>query len=175
MTWPYEASVVHRNGHDYWRTWFIEECESAQLFGLTEKHLALVTVTGVGCPAYEAGTEIFLEDAPYFRASKTHHRVCGPYEVVPIILPEEATPIYKDSKENLIVYKEANPKNGPWKDLSSVTRSIDGLKIHFPQIASQFNYYPYRFGIKRSKRFKIELVRHKEHCWLCVNVRRRRW
>lgn len=173
MTWPYEATVVHRNGHDYWRTWFIDECEREFLFGLTEKHLPLVTVSGIGCPAYEAGTEIFLEDAPYFRASKTHHRVCGPYEVVPISLPEGATPVYKDSKGNVIVYKDPNPKSGPWLDNTSVTRVVDGFRLHFQQIASQFSYYPFRFGIRRSKKFKINLVKHEDNCWLCVNVRRR--
>ncbi len=175
MPWSYEASVVSRNGHDYWRTWFWEECDKEQLFGLTEKHLPLLTKSGEGFTAYEDGTKVFFEDAPYFRASTTHHRICGPYDVFPASLPDSATAIYRDSKGQVIVYKDPHPQTGPWLDKPSVTRYVDGLKLRFPQMAREFKFYPYRFGIRRSPHFKIELVQHQNNCWLCVNIRRRRY
>jgi hypothetical protein len=50
------------------------------LFGLNEKHLPLVTISIPGIQiAYNEGTEIFLEDAPFFKKSKELHRVCDPY------------------------------------------------------------------------------------------------
>jgi hypothetical protein len=164
MPWPYEASVVHRQGCDYWRTCFLEECEKSQLFGITEKHLDLIRLSGPDCPAYRVGTRLFLEDAPYFRASKIDHRVCGPYEVYSAPLPDGASPIYKDSGGNVIVYKDAHPELGPWFDRSSVNRVTDGIRLHFPQIAGEFGFYPYRFGIRRSSRFTVELVRHETGC-----------
>lgn len=70
MPWSYETSVVTRGGKDYWRTWFIDECEQHGMFGLTEKHLPLVMTDGQGFQAYREGTEIYLEDAPYFKKNK---------------------------------------------------------------------------------------------------------
>ena len=83
-----KARVVHHAGHDYWRTWFLEECEAHHLFGINEKHLPLLT--NAGFKSYRPGTRVFLDDAPYFRATRTHHRVCGPYEVVPATIPPDA-------------------------------------------------------------------------------------
>ncbi len=91
-TGPY---VNHSGGYDYWRTWFIEECDASQLFGVTKKHLGLITLDGVGLPSYRVGTRLSLEDAPYFRGSKTHHRICGPYEVFALQqLPEGVESIH---------------------------------------------------------------------------------
>lgn len=169
MPWPYEASVIHRAGRDYWRTWFFEECEAAGLFGINERHLPLLTASGQGFSAYRVGTEVFLEDAPYFKATKTHHRICGPYNVVAAHLTPGATKLYSADGQ-VIIYKEPNPQEGPWIDKSRITRVIDGVKVSFPQIAGEFGYYPYRFAIKRSSMFKIEAVPHVEtECWLCVH------
>jgi hypothetical protein len=170
MPWPYEASVINRAGSDYWRTWFFEECESAGLFGINEKHLPLIKASGPGFSAYRVGTEIFLEDAPYFKASKTHHRVCGPYHVVTAKVTAESKTVYVVD-EAVIIYQEAHPENGPWLDRSRVTRIIEGIKVSFPHIAKEYGYYPYRFAIKRSKKFKIEHIPHEEgNCWLCVHA-----
>ncbi len=109
MPWPYEASVINLAGIDYWRTWFIEECEFAGLFGINEKHLPLIKASGPGFSAYRVGTEIFLEDAPYFKASKAHHRVCGPYHVVAAKVTAESKPVYVVD-EAVIIYQEATPK-----------------------------------------------------------------
>jgi hypothetical protein len=174
MPWPYEASVIHHAGRDYWRTWFLEECESAGLFGINEKHLPLLTASGPGFSAYHVGTEIFLEDAPYFKATQSDHRVCGPYNVVAAQLTPGAKPVYTVG-DKVIVYKELHPELGPWLDRSRVTRLIDGITVSFPHIAGEFGYYPYRFAIKRSSKFRTALVLHDESdCWLCVNARGRK-
>lgn len=38
-----ETSVVNHDGHDCWRTWFLDECGRNELFGIGEKHLSLIT------------------------------------------------------------------------------------------------------------------------------------
>jgi len=169
---PYGSgpSVVHRNGCDYWRTWFFEECEENQLFGITEKHLGLVKLRGVGITPYHVGTRIFLDDAPYFsRGTKTHHRICGPYEIVAMNnnLPADAKPEHTVGNE-VIIYKEAHPEKAPWLNRNNVVRDIDGIKVKFNQIAKKYHFFPFRFGIIRAHNFKIELVEHNLHgCWLC--------
>ncbi len=167
MTWSYEASVVTRNGRDYWRTWFLEECEKYGMFGLTEKHLPLVTTDGYGFHSYGEGTEIYLEDAPFFRKTKKHHRVCGPFLVVPSALSPQAEIIHEKNGK-AIIYKEKSPSQGPWLDRSHVRRIVDGVEMKFKQMASEFSFFPYRFSIKKSPKFKIHLVKHERDCWLCV-------
>jgi hypothetical protein len=161
-------SVVHQNGCDYWRTWFLEECESSGLFGLTHRHLGLVTLSAPGIESYRIGTKLYLEDAPFFRGSRTHHRVCGPYEVYSLenLLPDaEPAHIINDK---VIVFKQNHPERGPWLNDNSVTRTIDGIRIRFRKIADDYNYFPYRFAIRRSNNFKIRLAPHEEtDCWLC--------
>jgi hypothetical protein len=172
MPFPYEASVIHHNGHDYWRTWFFEECEKAGLFGITEKHLPLLKAP-ISKGGYQIGTEIFLEDAPYFKASGTHHLICGPYQVVEAKLPDGAKSIHQTNGKT-IIYQEKNPQNGPWVNRSKVVRTIMQKKISFPQLASEFNFFPFRFGIEKSPKYQVQLIEHQEtECWLYVNVRRR--
>jgi len=160
-------SVAHRGGCDYWRTWFIEECEESHLFGVTQKHLGLIKLSGVGLPAYNIDTRIFLEDAPYFRGSKTSHRICGPYEVYSLDkLPSGAEPIYIVD-EKVIVFKAAHPEKGPWLNRSRV-RYIEGIRVKFRQIADQYDYFPYRFAIRRTSKYSIRLLEHEgPDCWLC--------
>jgi hypothetical protein len=159
MPWGYEASVIHRGGHDYRRTWFLEECEAHNLFGINEKHLPLLTHSGPGFEAYRPGTKVFLEDAPYFRALHTHHRVCGPYEVVAANLPPEAEPVYEVDGA-VIVYREAHPERGPWLDHSSVRRQADGVNMRFRQIAREFHFFPFPFAIRHAAEFGIRHVAH---------------
>ncbi|MCJ7600764.1 MAG: hypothetical protein MUO63_04575 [Desulfobulbaceae bacterium] len=167
MAWSDEASVVSRGGRDYWRTWFLEECEKHGMFGLTEKHLSLATADGQGFQSYREGTEICLEDAPYFRKTKTYHRVCGPYNVIPSILPIQAEAVHKINGK-IIIYKEKSPSNGPWLDRSYVRRIVDGVELKYKQLASEFGFFPYRFSIKKASKYKVHLVRHESECWLCV-------
>src|SRR3546814_738099 len=168
MPWNLGPSVNVHKGRDYWRTWFFEECERAQLFGLTDRHLSLVTKHGEGVVPYRAGTLVHIEDAPYFKASKTHHRVAGPYEVFSRSTAPEAT-IREFPKEGpILVWLDLHPARGPWLDKSSVTRTIDGLKVRFSQQASRFHFFPYRFAIRHAKGWKVEHIPHTERdCWLC--------
>jgi hypothetical protein len=77
------AEVVHHEGMDYWRTWFLEECESHSLFGVTKKHLNLLRLASREVVPYHVGTRLYLEDAPWHhRLQEPTHRVLGPYEVV---------------------------------------------------------------------------------------------
>ena len=173
MPWPHEPSVIHHEGHDYWRTWFLEECETARIFGVTEKHVRLLTASP-DLGGYLVGTEIFLEDAPFYhQATRTYHRVCGPYQVLATDLPPHAIPVHEVDGE-VIVYEEPHPERGPWLDRSRVKRRAEGITMTFRQVAREFEYYPYRFRIRRSSKYKTTLVRHKEGCWLCRNVRARR-
>lgn len=167
MPWDLGPSVVHRDACDYWRTWFFEECESSQLFGVTEKHLPLITRYGKGVIPYRKGTRVFLEDAPCFRGSKTHHRVCGPYEVFsPPTLPPGAERVFP--KEGpIIVYKAIQPERGPWLDRSSVKRKIDGIEVRFQQIARRFAFFPFRFAIRRAPNYRSRHIAHAKDCWLC--------
>ncbi len=161
MPYSKEPSVIHWNGCDYWRTWFLEECEKYELFGVTKKHTGLIE-------SYNIGTLLYLEDAPYFKDNKHYHRVCGPYEVYAIAtLPDDSEPfLTKDG--NIIVYLDNNPSRGPWHNRSHVQRLVDGHTIKFKQIASEFNYFPYRFGIRKHKRYDIRLIPHNSSdCWLC--------
>jgi len=166
MTWSYEASVVTRGGKDYWRTWFIEECDQHGMFGLTEKHLPLVITDGPGFQSYREGTEIYLEDAPYFKKSKTHHRVCGPYSVIPSMLPLQAEETYKFNGK-IIIFKEKVPSSGPWLD-RPVRRIAEGVVMKYKQLSSEFNFFPYRFSIKKTAKYQVQHVRHESECWLCV-------
>ena len=56
VPFPQSHAVVHFDRYDHWRTWFIEECDTEKLFGLTERHL--ISVKGL----YSVGTRLFLED-----------------------------------------------------------------------------------------------------------------
>jgi hypothetical protein len=158
VPYPQSHSVVHFGGHDYWRTWFIEECEREQLFGLTERHLLSVE------KQYTVGTKVFLEDAPFYHHSESKHRICGPYDVFEADpLPPDSTAVYSD-KGRTLVYLHHHPERGPWLDQSTVHRRVEGVRLTFRKIASEFGYFPYRFRIRRSRTFKIQLFPHTGDC-----------
>ncbi len=161
-------SVNQYRGCDCWRTWFIEECESAQLFGVTKRHLGLITLEGVGIESYRVGTRVYLEDAPFFRGSRTHHRVCGPYEVFSLpALPDGGKSIHI-IKDKIIVFEVAHPARGPWLNRKNVIRNIEDIKVKFNQIANRFDYFPYRFAIRRASKFHIQRIAHTEKaCTFC--------
>jgi hypothetical protein len=169
MAWGSGPSVVNRGGRDYWRTWFIDECELSGMFGLTVGHLPLVRLKGDGVVPYHVGTLLYLEDAPYFQATqKKGHRVVGPYEVVvPAELPVGATVVHED-RGKPIVWLDPNPESGPWLNRSKVFRKIDGLSVTFRQMAGSFEYFPYRFGIRRAPQWKATTYEHHVDCWLCA-------
>ena len=122
MPWEHRPSVNRfggvNEGPDCWRTWFIEECESNKLFGLTTGHLSLVTRASATIRPYHVGTPLFLEDAPYFHKNRRLHRVCGPYIVQATdTLLGGATPVHVYD-DKIIVYHDPHPESGPWLDRS---------------------------------------------------------
>jgi len=159
--YPNVVSVKKYNGTDCWRTWFIKECERYSLFGVTTGNRYRIN-------EYKIGTLIYLEDAPYFKTFT--HRICGPYIV------KKSTPICdyeikdEDNDGKIIIYKDHNPKNGPWFDKSSVTRFIRNRDFTYRQDAKRFDFFPLRFSIDRAPDFAIIYIRHKRsECNLCSN------
>ncbi len=170
MAWSRDPSVVNRRGNDYWRTWFLEECEEASLFGLNQKHLGLLTLSGKNIAPYQAGTRIYLEDAPWFpHKQMLFHRVCGPYEVRSTDEPAEGAVVIHRVGGAVIVYRETHPECGPWRDRWR-TRCIEGETVRYKQMASEYSFFPLRFRIVRSTDWRAEQVPHpvSGHCWLCV-------
>jgi hypothetical protein len=160
-------SVIYWNGCCYWRTWFIEECEREELFGATQGHLGILTLSTGGNQPYQEGTLLYIEDAPYFKKTGTHHRICGPYSVYSKDnLPPGAEPIHTVNGK-VIIYRDPMPQKGPWLDRQRLTRIIDGIKVSYPQIASRFEYFPYRFGIRKAKKYSTRHIQHTPDCWLC--------
>jgi hypothetical protein len=112
---------------------------------------------------YRVGTLIFLDDAPWYSlGGRTHHRFCGPYEVVATDdkLPQDAEPIYRDDDNRIIVFKEAHPKNRPCQD-GIVPRNINGTNVEVNQTASRYQSFPYRFGIRHAPNFEDKCIEHK--------------
>lgn len=161
-------SVVRHRGYDYWRTWFLAECEAAGLFGVADEHLSLITQPLAGSSSYRPGTEIFLEDAPWFPHSGGRtHRICGPYIVkASRTLPQEAEPIHVVDQQ-IVVYRDPHPERGPWHNRSKVERLVEGEIVVFRQLAGQFHHFPFRMKILRTPRWRVELMSHSEECWLC--------
>jgi hypothetical protein len=159
--------VVQFRKRDCWRTWFFEECESSGLFGVNQKHLGLIRLTGIGIIPYHVGTEIYLEDAPVFPASvHRFHRVCGPYEVISAVpIPEEAVIEYSNLG-NPILFLDTHPDRGPWGNGTKRRPNVCGLDLSYPQLAREFNYYPYRFRFKRSRHWKELCIMHSAQCEL---------
>lgn len=169
MPSDYGQSVVHRHGSDYWRTWFLFECQREGTFGLTKGHLPLVCRSGIDVIPYHIGTRLYLEDAPYFPGTqKKCHRVAGPYEVAAAgDLGADVEVVHWD-RGIPIVWYDSHPERGPWLNRSRVTRTIDGVPVTFRQMASSFGYFPYRFRIKRAPKYRIEIYEHHLGCWLCA-------
>jgi hypothetical protein len=155
-----QVSVISRGGRDYWRTFFIDKCEEVGLFGFAEKHLRLLRTD------YRQGKKIYLEDAPYFRATGTHHRLYGPYEVIVTkTLPEGAESVL--SQHPGVLYRQSSPELGPWLDRHGVRRDVAGVRMRFDQRASDYEFFPLRLSIRRTPSFAIKLVQHVAGCWLC--------
>lgn len=151
-----DRAIYEYQGFDCWRTWFIEECEQSKLFGVTVGYLGRVE-------CYRVGTRIFLEDAPWYSlGGQTHHRICGPYEVVAIDkdLPQDAQPKYRDEDNKIIVFKAAHPEDGPWRD-GIRPRNINNNDVNVIQTASRFSYYPYRFAIRHAHDFEDKCIEHR--------------
>ncbi len=153
-------------GPDCWRTWFLEECEEHKLFGITQKHLGLVRLSGPSVSPYHVGTRLFLEDAPYFHKTRDTHRLCGPYVVQATDRPPDGSTPEHIVNGNIIVFLNPHPENGPWVDRSRV-RNIEGLSVRFRQTASRYGFFPFRFSIHRARDFRVECIEHLGDCWLC--------
>jgi len=170
MPWGFGPSVNRYGrrdeGPDCWRTWFLEECEANNLFGVTSKYLKLLTLAAPTVSPYHAGTQIFLEDAPYFHQSRNSHKLCGPYTVLATKGLTEGSTAEHVVGGDIIVYREARPELGPWLD-RSVSREIEGLRVRFRQMATRYQFYPYRFSIRQGRNFRVEFIQHLAKCWLC--------
>ena len=161
------TEVIQFRKRDCWRTWFFEECEESGLFGVNEKHCGLIRLSGKGVVPYHVGTAVYLEDAPVFPASEERfHRICGPYEVVPATpLPDDAVVIH-EYKGVPILFLEAHPERGPWGNGTKRRLGVCGLDLKHRQTAREFNFYPFRFRIKRSSRWEEIIVPHSSRCAL---------
>jgi hypothetical protein len=135
MPYPKEATVKIYNGIDCWRTWFLEECEKANLFGVTEKYLPLINTDNF--KPYRIGTLIYLEDAPFFKKTKIH-RICGPYQVVESN-PQGRHKATRKENAKIIIYKDLHPSTGPWFDKRSVTRITKVSRLFKRQITTAEN------------------------------------
>lgn len=149
-------------GKEIWGTWFIEECERECLFGVNEPFLDLLSTYGLG-------SEFYMEDTPYFWKRRNAHRICGPYVVQEAVVPSEDCVVnHIDRKAHVpIVYHDRHPWKGPWLDKSNVTRVINGERITFNQLASRFNYFPFRFRMVRSSSWEQKYPPHAERCRWC--------
>ena len=156
MPYPKEATVRTYNGIDCWRTWFLTECEQNQLFGTTEKYLNLINTDWF--KPYEIDTLIYLEDAPFFHKTN-RHRICGPYQIIESN-PDRRYKIIRGKKGKIVIYKELYPEKGPWYDKRSATRTIDGLKVRYKQLAREYGFFPFRFSITRAKEYQIVSIPH---------------
>lgn len=162
------AEVILFRGYDCWRTWFFEECETSGLFGVNEKHCALIRRSAKSVGPYKVGRELYLEDAPVFEKSGNRfHRVCGPYEVVPANLLPEGAVVVHEYEGISILYLEAHPERGPWSNRTKHRSGVCGLTFKHRQTAREFNFYPFRFCIKRSPRWRELKVTHSTSCMLC--------
>ena len=161
MPRDFGPSVSQYDKKDCWRTWFLEECEEAGLYGITTEQLKYIKAV-----PYRPGTMIYLEDVPYFQEKKIHHRVFGPYRVVATThLPKDGKSVHAHDNQ-VVVYKEYRPESGPWLNRTRV-RVIEGDTIHVKQTASQHEYFPLRFRIKPLKHYKVQLITHEVNCTLC--------
>lgn len=166
MAYPKEATVKTYKNIECWRTWFLEVCDQNHLFGVTEKYIPLINTEGF--KPYRIGTLIYLEDAPYFMKTK-RHKICGPYQVIESH-PQGEYNIVRQERGKIIIYEELSPSKGPWLNNNSVTKTIEGMEYKFKQLASEFNFYPYRFAIKRSKSYEVLTIPHSSYsCELCFN------
>ena len=162
----YEPSfITHPDSNAYiWRTWFLEECESHQLFGVNYENYLRIVEHG-----YQIGTEVYLEDAPYYWRTKFRHRICGPYAINASELPHDKCRVkHSDpSTREIVVYYDPEPEKGPWLDRKRVSREIEGTHIAFQKLASEFKFFPYRFRIKQASQYVVELKSHSEKCGWC--------
>jgi hypothetical protein len=72
-------------------------------------------------------------------------------------------------KIQVVIYKDRDPSRGPWLDNASVTRVVRGITITYPQKASKFKFYPYRFSIQKSPDYNDFILQHGQQCVLCTN------
>lgn len=129
------------SGRECFRTWYIEEVAHEQLFGVDSRNLHRAQGLSIG-------NLIYFEDAPYhWRVDRSRHRLVGPFEVTSG------------------VFTEANPQNGPWLERSQVQRRVGGRTVTFAQQAAAFQFFPYRFSIRRHETCSEVLVNHGQECF----------
>ena len=159
-----QVKVGRHLERDCWCTWFLRECNDAKLFGAVDKFLRLLRWD------YKIGSQLFLEDAPYFDAVGSHHRLSGPYEVVEPTVPEDATVMHV-AAGRVVAYRDPHPERGPWFD-GFTTRVEDApasswrskIDLRYQQHAGDYEYFPLRFAISPIKGSKVSLVPHGDAC-----------
>jgi hypothetical protein len=118
---------------------------------------------------YKIGTELYLEDAPYYWSTNSKHRICGPYSVQPATLPHHNCKIKQQDKSTgqVIVYYDPDASKGPWLEKRKAARRIEGEEITFSKIAAPYNFFPYRFRIEKTNQWICEIVSHGHNCGWC--------
>lgn len=158
------TGIAHPNHIDreIWSTWFLPECEESRLFGVNAPFL-------LHLQSYTIGRKFYLEDRPYFASDKSEHRICGPYVVVFATVPSDCRHIcHRDRRTQApIVYQDRDPSRGPWLRQARVIRVINGEEVTFPQLADRFNYFPFRFCMKRADDWVEEYHKHGIRCPWC--------
>jgi len=92
--------------------------------------------------------------------------MCDPYEVTSAEpLPNGAVVVHYAAGVP-IVYRELRPENGPWLNGTKRRTAVCGLNLKHPQTARQFNFYPFRFRIRRSARWQEIIASHSTTCEL---------
>ena len=152
MPYPKTPSIYSYRGRDCWRTWFIEECEESGLFGVASGNLKRITSRSFG-----EGTEFYFEDVPYSRfVDPSQRRICGPYVVVPSAEALDREVERRDG-DKVIVFRSLSPASGPWLN-GTKKRVIDGKSISHPQMAGNFDFFPYRFSFVKGSNFSVLLI-----------------
>jgi hypothetical protein len=145
------------NGVDCRTTWFIEEVDQASLFGVDSNLLPWLE------SYVRVGLRIYFDDVPYrVRFNPQMHRLLGPYEVIPTSGIDSQRTVVSDGGQ-AVVYHEPAAQDGPWFNRSAI-RHFDGVSTAISQDAAQYNYFPYRFAVRRADGFGEQFVAHTADC-----------
>lgn len=158
--------VYRIEGSDCWSTWYWEDCDRHGIFGVTLKHIKRITGGIRGLPAYDVGTRIYFEDAPFFRCSgKRVHVIHGPYIVVASELQPKSSVVHR-TESGIIMLAKRRAFEGPWID-GLKRREFGGVIYDYPQCASYYEFFPFRLSIRRDSTFTTREEPHTEYCRHC--------
>jgi len=158
--------VYNMDGSDYWSTWYWDECDRHGVFGVTIRQIKRITGSLGERPAYDVGTRIYFEDAPFFRFSnKKKHVIHGPYVVVASELQPKCKVVHK-TDNGIILLAQYRAFEGPWID-GLKTREFDGEFYNYVQCASYYQFFPFRLKIQRDSTFITQEESHSDYCRHC--------